>query len=83
MTRYRILNTEPDQFFAQWRHCLRWEVLKPFTGFDNYFYTEAAARNRIEVDIHQGVEADAIRAARKALLKGFPKIIAYVRDTVS
>ena len=76
--KYRIRNTEPGHFFAEYRLCLGWEVIKPFSGFDDYFYTEADARNRIEVDIRDNLRAAANRATRTALLKDYPKIIAFI-----
>jgi hypothetical protein len=84
MTRkYRILNTEPGHFFAQYRFLLSWEVLKPFDVYAGFFRSEVDARNRIEVDIHQSEHAAAIRVTRKALLRGYPKVIAYVRKSVT
>ncbi len=81
--KYRILNTEPHVFYAQFRFLLSWENLRPFSGYEESFTSEARARQRIETDIADAERAEEAAAARKALLRGYPKVIAYVRKSVT
>jgi hypothetical protein len=75
--KYRILNTEPCVFYAQFRFLLNWENLRPFSGYEESFTSEARARQRIETDMTDAERAKEIAAARKALLRGYPKVIPY------
>jgi hypothetical protein len=79
--KYRILNTEPHVFYAQrsagWTSLWVWENLRPFSGYEESFTTEARARQRIETDMTDAERAKEIAAAHKALLRGYPKVIPY------
>ena len=79
--KYRILNTEPGVFYAQrsagWTSLWGWETLRPFSGYEASFASEAHARRRIETAMTDAERVKHYAAARKVLLRGYPKVIPY------